>query len=599
MRISVKHLPVLISLLLVVIPCGAQNKSRSDSLTAILNTGSHSDSARYELLKRIAFNHPEPIKSLYYAREALSLAESLQEPILIARALEEISTSQRTLGNTVQALETSLQALQIYEKHDEKSRMAGMYLMIGSNYTSDANFRFAVPYLFKAMRIYEFLKSENLLPIVYTNLGETYRLMHVYDSAEYYTNKSLELATRLGNQPIIGYSLGNLGMINVAHNKFALANEQLKKAIVLLNDLGDGYSVSVYTSELGKAAFMQGAYDQAKEKYLDAFQIAEDYKLKEQLRDFSKLLVEVNEKTGNLQEALRYQKTFQIYQDSIVNVKNIRSISELTAKYELDKQQAQIVHLNERAEISKYRMYALMGSLMLFFVLVAVLYLSAKKRKKANRLLQQQKEQIELREKEKELFLNELNHRTKNNLQTISSILSLQSRELIGHPSYDLITEGKSRVDALSLIHQKLYQDSFQIKIQLKEYIEELLYNLVFGFNKHIQLVADIVDCEMSVDRAVPLALVVNELATNSIKYAFHEVKSPLLEVRLSRLNDQSLLLEIRDNGSGIEDTALNGDSFGLKLVKSLVQQLTGNMEYRRNEPGSLWRVTMKKDAGN
>jgi len=236
---------------------------------------------------------------------------------------------------------------------------------------------------------------------------------------------------------------------------------------------------------------------------------------------------------------------------------------------------------------------------MLFFVLVAVLYLSAKKRKKANRLLQQQKEQIELREKEKELFLNELNHRTKNNLQTISSILSLQSRELIGHPSYDLITEGKSRVDALSLIHQKLYQDSFQIKIQLKEYIEELLYNLVFGFNKHIQLVADIVDCEMSVDRAVPLALVVNELATNSIKYAFHEVKSPLLEVRLSRLNDQSLLLEIRDNGSGIEDTALNGDSFGLKLVKSLVQQLTGNMEYRRNEPGSLWRVTMKKDAGN
>src|SRR5690606_1197403 len=148
-------------------------------------------------------------------------------------------------------------------------------------------------------------------------------------------------------------------------------------------------------------------------------------------------------------------------------------------------------------------------------IFMCLLYSGNKKIKKINKELSYQKDIISKREKEKALLLRELNHRVKNNLQMISSLLSLQSRELNGHPAKEAIISGKYRVEALSLVHRKLYQEGLDTKIKIKEYVEELVLSLFHGYNTKFKPKFKIANISVGIDIAVPLALIINELTTN------------------------------------------------------------------------------------
>lgn len=172
----------------------------------------------------------------------------------------------------------------------------------------------------------------------------------------------------------------------------------------------------------------------------------------------------------------------------------------------------------------------------------------------------------------------------------ISSLLNLQGNELKGHPAEAAIAAGKFRVEALALIHQKLYQEDVHATIQLKDYIEELVLNLCYSFNNNITPTLQIEDVAANIDQAIPLALIVNELVTNALKYAFKKTAQPELIISLETTK-QHLILSIEDNGVGFTpDTHENTNSFGIKLVNSLVTQLKGQLT-SANDHGSLWTV--------
>jgi two-component sensor histidine kinase len=135
------------------------------------------------------------------------------------------------------------------------------------------------------------------------------------------------------------------------------------------------------------------------------------------------------------------------------------------------------------------------------------------------------------------------------------------------------------------------------MRIQIKDYLVDLLQNLVYGYNKHTKISTNVTDQDMDVDRAVPLALIVNELVTNSLKYAFDNVEDPHLTVNLWE-HGQHLVLEITDNGPGIHDIDFKDpNSFGYKLVRSLVSQLQGEFIYFDNKPGCGWRIKIHDHA--
>ena len=175
----------------------------------------------------------------------------------------------------------------------------------------------------------------------------------------------------------------------------------------------------------------------------------------------------------------------------------------------------------------------------------------------------------------------------------ISSLLNLQSDELGDAPAAEAVRQGRYRVDSLALIHKKLYQEDYA-SIQMDQYLLELLEHLQESFDPEVTMDTTIVPEAMKVDRAIPLALIVNEVVTNALKYGKPPKGNALIRVALEATGEGYRLC-VRDNGPGMEAPEIdNLSSFGLKLIYSLADQLEGTL-YFRNVNGAEWTLTFPK----
>jgi two-component sensor histidine kinase len=571
----------------------SQNRKKADSLLNLLNNESLKPKEEFRLIVSIAHSHPNMDTALRFSKMSFQLAQKINEPILQAEALEEISHLENKLGNIGKSISASFRALQIYESRDMSLRQASTYTQLANNYLSNQNYSSAISYLKKAKTIFENSNSDTKLAYTILNLGEVYRLSSHDDSAKTSFKNVLKLNEIIKSDIAESYSLGNLGMVYSTQDSLEMAKTNLQEAIDILRELKDSYATSVYLAELGEVYQKENSPKQAEEKYLEAMTMAQEAGLKEQIRDFSEKLTQFYEQQGNYNKALAYQKLFQVYQDSLVNKANIQEIERLKAGYEIDKRESEIGLLSQANTNQKYFLWALGGGIFAAIALLWVLYKGNKRIKKANTALVAQKAVVSEREQEKALLLRELNHRVKNNLQMISSLLSLQSNELEGHPARDALMAGKDRVEALSLVHRKLYQDGAETRIGLKEYLEELVLGLFHGYQANFEPKLEITDVDVSVDTAIPLALIINEMVVNSLKYAYTGVKDPSFLLQMNEV-DSHLTIEIMDNGKGFsEEVNQKENSFGLKLVRSLVEQLEGTLKKMEGD-GTHWQVQLK-----
>ncbi|WP_158303591.1 PAS domain S-box protein [Methanosphaerula palustris] len=197
---------------------------------------------------------------------------------------------------------------------------------------------------------------------------------------------------------------------------------------------------------------------------------------------------------------------------------------------------------------------------------------------------------------EKELLLKEIHHRVKNNLQTISSLLYLQSLSTDNIGQISLLREARSRVISMGLIHQKLYQSADIAHIQFMDYIRGLIDFLEESYGvdpDKIQTFVDVSpsDLTMDLDTGIPCGLIINELVTNALKYAFREYGCGTIRIRMER-DEHEYLLTVSDDGVGIpEDLDLSTvKSLGMTIVTDLVSQLDGSLEIIR-QPGATFRI--------
>jgi PAS domain S-box-containing protein len=196
---------------------------------------------------------------------------------------------------------------------------------------------------------------------------------------------------------------------------------------------------------------------------------------------------------------------------------------------------------------------------------------------------------------EKETLLKEIHHRVKNNLQIISSLLRLQSRQIRDRQALQLFTESQNRVQAMALIHEKLYRSSNLAKIDFEEYIKTLVEELFRGYDarkRSITFNANVDRVSLAIALAIPCGLIINELVTNCLKYAFGEAVGGQISISLQeRVRDQ-FILTISDNGVGLpEDLNFrNTNSLGLQLVCRLTKQLEGTIELDRSQ-GTKFKI--------
>jgi PAS domain S-box-containing protein len=221
-------------------------------------------------------------------------------------------------------------------------------------------------------------------------------------------------------------------------------------------------------------------------------------------------------------------------------------------------------------------------------------------------------EQIKQSLKEKEVLLKEIHHRVKNNMQIISSLLSLQSRYVKGKKALEMFQNSQARIRAMALVHEKLYRSKDLARINFVEYVQDIVRQL---FRSHgispatISYNIRVKDVFLAINRAIPCSLIINELVSNSLKHAFPasvkttadrpDGKKGKIDIDFYLGKDNKLLLKIRDNGIGLPDNIdfKNTKTLGLQLVTTLVEQLNGTIEVDIKR-GTTFKIKFDKSEG-
>jgi two-component sensor histidine kinase/CheY-like chemotaxis protein len=205
--------------------------------------------------------------------------------------------------------------------------------------------------------------------------------------------------------------------------------------------------------------------------------------------------------------------------------------------------------------------------------------------------LRQSNEQLKLSLHEKEVLLKEVHHRVKNNLNVIISLLSLQSKSFNDPKVIEVFENSKNRIYSIALVHEQLYQSQTFSQINFRDYIRQLVSGLFYSCSDSsasIKLTFEIDEIYLNIETAIPCGMIINELVTNAIKYAFPDQRSGEIKIILKIDKLRKFYLTIQDNGIGFPPSFdwKNAPSLGLTLVRLLIKQLDGTIEREHNTVG-------------
>ncbi|MEP2024457.1 MAG: histidine kinase dimerization/phosphoacceptor domain -containing protein [Reichenbachiella sp.] len=329
-----------------------------------------------------------------------------------------------------------------------------------------------------------------------------------------------------------------------------------------------------------------------------ALEMAQANNLSSTLLDIYKIQSEVEALANQFEPAYHTRLLYENIKDEQLGKQKEKNIAALNTKFETREKELEIKVQQEKLEaqdqrISQQRTIQLLSLIVLIFVggMAFLIWRNAKKQRQINKQLYEQKEVIEKTSKERETLLKEIHHRVKNNLQVISSLLSMQSRQMEEGEAKSAVREGQSRIKSMSLIHQKLYNQDELSRINMKEYIDELSGFLFNSFKPgdKIKQIVESEDILLDVDTAVPIGLIINELISNALKYAFLHAEEGQISISLKNLGN-GCQLQVADTGHGLPEGFDQKQSMGMRLVHILVDQLNGELQIDQSK-GTLFTI--------
>ncbi|MEL6559954.1 MAG: sensor histidine kinase [Bacteroidota bacterium] len=302
------------------------------------------------------------------------------------------------------------------------------------------------------------------------------------------------------------------------------------------------------------------------------------------------------EKTGKYDSAFFLMKKADSIQLTMDYRKNSLRISELNVELEVAQREKEIVETKKTVASQFMVIMFIIVILVVITALLLILYKAFTRIKEQNHEITLTNNSIQEKNFKIETLMKELHHRVKNNLQIISSLLGLQSMKLKDETAKKAVAEGKERIRAMSLIHQRLYQNDLVTSLNIRDYIADLVDDISksYGDELEVELNINVPSIEMDADNAMPIGLIINELVTNAYKYAFKDHdKTHRLDLSLENISNLHYQLILKDNGQGFPDNDLTRTkaSFGMKLVTLLVnKQLKGMMEVT-SEHGVTYKI--------
>lgn len=548
-------------------------RKEADSLLLAFRQ-TNNPAVKTQLLTRssLIFLFQNPDTAMILSTEAEQVAENSNNDTLRAMAYAGKSAVYLIKDNNPMTLEYALKGLSISEHTSlPPDILASLYRKTGFVYRNQKNNPASIDAYKKALAYS--VQAGNLHDISATssNLGQILALNKQYDSALYYHREALQQAKQGGFSDIVVRSYIN---IMNAYN----AMKRVPEAIAIFSEM------EPWLTRPGVTPIVKGlAYTAIAD--IDLRQQKPNHQLAARYLDSMKnLLAIVHPGTENmvsyyLNKAL-YEFSVQHYDSASAALvkyheqKNIMDneiidghAQELATRYETGKKETQIKNLDAESKLRKKLLIVFASMAAVFMGLMFMVWF--------------QKRKIKKQEEKLSYLMKELHHRVKNNLQIVSSLLSIQQIKVEDETAQKALKEGQHRVDAMSLIHKKLYQTDTVNKVNIRDYITELCENLVHAYGHDhdaFTLQQDIQVEELEPDMAIPLGLIINEVVTNAMKYAYADVLHPLLHISLAA-KQNNLLLSVADNGTVFtEEKWQQSKSFGKQLIKSLTGQLKGTM---------------------
>ena len=481
------------------------------------------------------------------------------------------------------ALEVLMQALEKAEAAEELKLQSEVLNNLGVAHRLAEDEWGAVHVYGKAIRIQEQLQDTALLANSYRNLGVALSKVGRQEESLATLFAAKELFAELKDDASVA---GLVVTIGIAHDD--LGNKE--EAAIFLDSmfrpeqkaLLDSDDLSEYLLFRAKLDIEKGCLPQALEALREGYAIVDDTDRIEMQAEYQLWIAKTLAGLERFQDSYAFLLQHSEMRDTLSQKARLDLEQEMRARFDTEQKEREIqqqrIVLGQQKRV-RHLLLALisaLGILLLFSVLLVRGHIQN------NRVLNEKNKIIEGTLEEKETLLREIHHRVKNNLQIIASLLNLQANRIKDKTALAAISEGRNRVKSMALIHQNLYQDADLVGVNIKEYIEKLTDNLLATY----QVVADKVeihktidDLKLDVDTIIPLGLILNELITNALKYAFDQQNSGEINIRLEEQGNQ-LTLMVRDNGRGMppDFEVEKADSMGFKIIRSFARKLKAKL---------------------
>jgi len=500
-------------------------------------------------------------------------------------AYELLGRNCNNQGDYRRAFEYALLALKAAKATSDSSmQMATINNLLGSLYRNAGRAEISIAYYQEGLTIaLQHNDGPNALLMAYV-LGRTYLDLHQ-------PRKAIEVLDAIPRGLLDSSNARVKALMGMVYMEGYYARKQSKKAYKYAAVLEKLIAENTLTAEwvnracIALVRYHLNEHDIAKARlYLDKCMTVSLLPNSPEWVSRYDISYKVDSAEGNYRAAFHALLKYKTQDDLLHNDVKTRQFQQLDVEYETSKKVDSISLLTQKTNLQAtnlrqarlIRNITMIG-IVLTLAVIGLLYRQYKLKQRNNKTMAIKNEHLEHLVNEKEWLLQEVNHRVKNNLQTIVSLLELQSDSLSGDAHFALQTS-QNRIYATSLLYQKLYRTENVSSVNMKVYITELVQHLqdALGSSTSVTVTLDIAPIELDVSQGVPLGLIINEIITNSFKYAFDETISYPEIVVTFAIEQGVATLVIKDNGVGFSDDGKDSFGTGLKLVKGLTGNIKG-----------------------
>ena len=592
-------------------------------------------------------------RQLSYYQKAIDLYLSIDKKAEAAAIYGDMAFLVKSMNDFDFAKRLCLKKIALL-KEAGKNKLYESFRFLSEIYYAEGNLNNALDYALQALRNIEFLHADGDFPLAYKSLGDIYRGLNEVGQAGYYYRLCLDYGNDPDFIKNCGYTvLRSYTAVLISQGKVAEALAFAKNH-VSVNPPVYMFDQEISASVLGACYEAVGNIDMAEKKYLqmirwDAFcqanmrkitffsenivgaeayyeigrfyvslnryQEAQPYLGKALTfenvpaplqKDVHYLQFRTDSAAGDFVSAIRHYQRSVFIKDSLLTGERLKELNFLKVQFETAEKERNIKLLEKEAQLQRkklaqsaqLRMWS-GAAIILLVAFLAIFYNRNRLKNKKNIQLERQQEIINEKNlslsqlvREKEWLLKEVHHRVKNNLQTITSLLNSQSDVVGEGPVLNALLEGKHRIQAMAMIHQRLYNTDDYNFVSMPSYISELVDYLKESFNPGTRIIfklaVDSVALNLSV--AVPIGLILNEAISNSLKHGFPNGREGTVTVELQSLGGQTKLLKVADDGIGIPPSVdeNNPNSFGLRLIRGFTSDISGSLKIEKSKGTSI-----------